>query len=102
MGGWKQPAISFLPIFKEEVLAIIEKPHRNWKAELQDYCQKNFQKPPEYTVLRAEGPDHLKTFYIQVELDGNVFGKGKGSSKKEGEQAAAENAILNMERKKGG
>jgi ribonuclease-3 len=101
-GGMEVARNFFFTHFKEEVLAILDKPHRNWKAEFQDYCQKNFQKPPEYTVLRAEGPDHLKTFYIQVELDGNVFGKGKGSSKKEGEQAAAENAILNMEGKKGG
>lgn len=101
-GGMEAARTFFFDHFEKEVLSIIEKPHRNWKAELQDYCQKNFQKPPEYLVLKEEGPDHLKTFFIQVELDGNVLGEGKGSSKKEGEQSAAEDAILKMEAGKGG
>lgn len=101
-GGMEAARTFFFTHFKDEVFAIIDKPHRNWKAELQDYCQKNFQKPPEYTVLKEEGPDHLKIFFIRVELDGNVLGEGKGSSKKEAEQAAAEDAISKMERGKGG
>lgn len=101
-GGIEAARSFFFDNFKEEVLSIIEKPDRNWKAELQDYCQKNYQKPPEYVVLREEGPDHLKTFFVQVHLDGRELGKGAGSSKKEAEQAAAEDAILIMERGKGG
>lgn len=101
-GGMEAARNFFFTHFQDEVLAIIDKPHRNWKAELQDYCQKNFQKPPEYLVLKEEGPDHLKTFFIKVELDGRELGEGKGSSKKEAEQAAAEDAILAMEKGKGG
>ncbi|MCB1072004.1 MAG: ribonuclease III [Chlamydiales bacterium] len=101
-GGIEAARSFFFDHFKEEVLSIIEKPHRNWKAELQDYCQKKYQKPPEYKVFKEEGPDHLKTFYVQVHLDQKELGDGKGSSKKEAEQAAAEDAILMMEREKGG
>lgn len=101
-GGMEAARHFFFTHFKEEVLSIIDKPHRNWKAELQDYCQKNFQKPPEYLVLKEEGPDHLKTFFIRVELEGKSLGEGSGSSKKEAEQAAAEDAILKMEGGKGG
>ncbi len=101
-GGIDAVRAFFFNHFKEEVLSIIEKPHRNWKAELQDYCQKKYQKPPDYVVLKEEGPDHLKTFYIQVHLDGKELGRGEGSSKKEGEQAAAESAIQAMERGQGG
>lgn len=101
-GGIEAARCFFFDHFKEEVLSIIEKPHRNWKAELQDYCQKKYQKPPEYVVLREEGPDHLKIFYVQVCLDQKELGKGKGSSKKEAEQSAAEDAILIMERVRGG
>ncbi|MCB1114902.1 MAG: ribonuclease III [Chlamydiia bacterium] len=88
--------------FEREILSIIEKPHRNWKAELQDYCQKNYQIPPEYTVLKEEGPDHQKIFFVQVELEGKILGTGQGSSKKEAEQGAAEDAILKMEGGNGG
>lgn len=101
-GGMEAARNFFFTHFQDEVLSIIDKPHRNWKAELQDYCQKNFQKPPEYLVLKEEGPDHLKTFFIKVELDGKELGEGEGSSKKEAEQAAAEDAILMMEKGKGG
>lgn len=95
-GGLESARQFFFKHFKEEVMKIIEKPHRNWKAELQDFCQKNHQKPPEYVVVNEEGPDHLKIFYIKVHLDEKVLGFGEGSSKKEAEQSAAENAISNL------
>lgn len=96
-GGVEAARSFFFDHFNEEISSIIEKPHRNWKAELQDYCQKNYQKPPEYSVIKEKGPDHLKTFYIKVQLDGQELGQGKGSSKKEAEQSAAENAIHALE-----
>ncbi len=97
-GGIEAARTFFFDHFKEDVLEIIDKPHRNWKAELQDYCQKEHQSPPTYEVLKEEGPDHLKTFHIRVHLDGKELGHGQGSSKKEGEQSAAENAINKLER----
>ena len=45
---------------------------------------------------KKRGPDHLKTFFIKVHLDNRELGQGKGSSKKEAEQSAAENAIENL------
>ena len=95
-GGIEAAKKFFFKHFREDVLAIVEKPHRNWKAELQDYCQKKYQKPPEYEVINEEGPDHLKTFFVQVHLNDKELGLGKGSSKKEAEQSAAEHAIHNL------
>ncbi|MGE0197861.1 MAG: ribonuclease III [Simkaniaceae bacterium] len=95
-GGIEVARRFFFDHFEQEVLQIIEKPHRNWKAELQDYCQKNYQKPPEYAVVGEAGPDHLKTFFVEVKLDGKILGTGQGTSKKEGEQQAAESAIHNL------
>ncbi len=92
-GGVEAVRSFFFDHFRGDIISIIEKPHRNWKAELQDYCQKTHQKPPDYEVLREEGPDHLKTFFIKVHLDNRELGHGTGSSKKEAEQDAAENAI---------
>lgn len=95
-GGVEVARQFFFNHFESEVLGIIAEPHRNWKAELQDFCQKNYQKPPNYEVLKEEGPDHLKTFYVAVKLDEKELGSGEGTSKKEAEQKAAEVAVKNL------
>ena len=66
---------------------------RNWKALLQDYCQKNFQQTPVYRVLQESGPDHSKIFEVSVIIKQEEFGRGTGASKKEAQQAAAAAAL---------
>lgn len=82
--------------FEQEIQGILEHPARNWKAELQDYSQKKYQKPPVYKVISETGPDHSKIFLVAAMLDDVEVGQGKGSSKKEAEQAAAEDAISRL------
>lgn len=79
--------------FSSEIDTILKTPLRNYKALLQDYCQKNFQCPPVYVVLNESGPDHCKTFLVSVEMGGGELGRGQGSSKKEAQQAAAQVAL---------
>jgi ribonuclease-3 len=74
----------------------LKTPLRNWKAELQDYSQKKHQKPPTYRITREFGPDHSKVFHITASIEGVIIGEGIGSSKKEAEQAAAEDALNNL------
>lgn len=83
----------FIGTFKAEALRLVKKRYHNWKAELQDYSQKRFKEPPDYRVVREEGPDHLKIFDVEVYVNGELFGKGTGNAKKEAEQNAAENAV---------
>ncbi|MGH2637675.1 MAG: ribonuclease III [Rhabdochlamydiaceae bacterium] len=92
-GGMSEVQKFFWGHFQDEIQKILAHPTRNWKAELQDYSQKKYQRPPVYKVLREEGPDHSKMFVITVFLDHKEMGQGMGSSKKEGEQAAAQDAI---------
>lgn len=82
--------------FEKEIQTILENPARNWKAELQDYSQKKYQKPPIYKVISETGPDHSKIFLVAAILDDQEVGQGKGASKKEAEQAAAEDALLKL------
>lgn len=77
----------------DELQQLIKEPVRNWKAELQDYSQKKYQKPPLYKVLQETGPDHNKVFLISAIVEDQELGQGQGSSKKEAEQAAAEDAL---------
>ena len=48
---------------------------------------------PRYRVVAELGPDHAKTFEVEVELRGEVLGRGSGRSKKDAEQAAARVAL---------
>jgi ribonuclease-3 len=79
--------------FTPQIEDILKTPLRNWKALLQDYCQKKYQQTPTYHVLQASGPDHSKIFEISVLINQQELGRGKGASKKEAQQAAAADAI---------
>lgn len=79
--------------FSAQIDAILKTPLRNWKALLQDYCQKKYQQTPHYIVLEATGPDHSKIFKVAVLIDKKEVGSGTGASKKEAQQAAAEAAL---------
>ncbi len=69
---------------------------RNFKAELQNYVQKEYQKIPSYKDLSAVGPDHEKTFEVSVSIKGKIYGKGRGPSKKIAQQQAAREALQNI------
>lgn len=83
--------------FSTEIELILKKPVQNWKAMLQDYCQKKYQSTPVYKVVSETGPDHSKTFHISVIINGEEMGSGEGNSKKEAQQAAAEHAISKVQ-----
>lgn len=85
--------------FSKEIESILKTPIQNWKALLQDWCQKKYQTTPVYKVLSETGPDHRKTFHISVIINHTEMGFGEGSSKKEAQQAAAEDALSKVEEK---
>ena len=69
----------------------------DYKSELQELSAKRLGAVPRYRV-RAEGPDHYKTFHATVEVADSSFGPVTGSSKKEAEQGAARVALLKLGR----
>lgn len=92
-GGLKAAQSFIFDNFSEEIEAILKTPLSNWKALLQDYCQKKYQQTPFYQVLEESGPDHSKNFIIAVMIENEEYGRGSGASKKEAQQSAAESAI---------
>lgn len=92
-GGIQEVKKMFWMHFEKDIQAFLDNPTRNWKAELQDYSQKKYQKPPIYKVLNELGPDHSKKFIVAACLQDQETGIGEGSSKKEAEQLAAQNAL---------
>lgn len=60
------------------------------KTRLQEWTQARLGQPPRYAVVAEEGPDHAKTFEVTVGVSGQELARGRGRSKKEAEQRAAE------------
>ena len=69
---------------------------RDYKTILQEVVQRNREEHVEYVVVDASGPDHAKTFTVEVHLNSNVIGSGTGKSKKLAEQQAAKEALALM------
>ncbi len=65
----------------------------DYKTALQEIIQKNPEEKVEYVLISESGPDHNKSFMVEVCLNSNVIGKGQGKSKKEAEQMAAKEAL---------
>jgi dsRNA-specific ribonuclease len=68
------------------------------KSLLQEEIQKTKGSTIVYEELGETGPDHQKVFSFAVKINGEVAGTGQGRSKKEAEQAAAGNALLNLQK----
>ena len=64
----------------------------DYKSHLQELVQTN-QKSVTYKTIKESGPAHDKTFVVAAIVEGIVYGKGSGKSKKEAEQKAAQAAI---------
>ena len=63
------------------------------KSRLQERTQQTTGERPHYRVLDASGPDHEKTFKIEVAVNGRALGWGVGPSRRIAETAAAEQAL---------
>lgn len=64
----------------------------DYKSRLQEMVQTD-KKSLEYRLVSETGPSHDKTFVFEVVIDGIIYGKGTGKSKKEAEQQAAYDAL---------
>ncbi len=62
---------------------------RNYKSLLLEAVQAVGKSSPCYEVIEESGPDHDKEFLVGCYVDGELYGKGRGKSKKEAEQSAA-------------
>jgi ribonuclease III len=72
-------------------------PH-DFKSKLQEVAQAIWRKTPLYRIVRESGVAHNRKFFVQVLFDNEVMGEGEGRSKKEAEQAAAQDALELIER----
>ncbi len=66
---------------------------KDYKTVLQEKLQVHGEVKIKYVVLKEEGPDHDKTFIVEVSCNDKVLATGKGKNKKHAEMEAAKNAL---------
>jgi ribonuclease-3 len=74
---------------RESILDEIHDP----KSRFQEWAQSQKMGTPHYKTVNSHGPDHARTFEVEVELGSEVKGRGTGSSKAAAEHAAARDAL---------
>jgi ribonuclease-3 len=78
----------------DDILEVDE--YRNYKSIVQEHAQRELGSRPRYRVVSAKGPEHKRTFYVELRLGGRALGRGEGRNKKEAEQMAARNALAKL------
>jgi len=73
-----------------------EQDQGNFKSLLQQYAQQHFNTTPVYELLDEKGPDHNRCFESEVMIAGRHFPSAWGTNKKEAEQKAALNALIEL------
>lgn len=68
----------------------------DYKSRLQEWSQRHYQDVPEYTVIGEGGPDHQKTFQVEVRVGDRIMGRGAGRRKKLAENDAARMALCQL------
>jgi len=67
------------------------------KSALQELLQSRGMSPGSYHVIAESGPEHEKTFRVEVRIGGKIYAMGTGKRKKEAEQSAAVAALVQLE-----
>ena len=96
-GGLEASRAFTLRVFDDDLAALGalkgESAFEDYKTRLQELCQKRYDTLPRYVTVRESGPDHRKTFEVELTIRGEAAGVGQGFSKKQAEQMAAKQAL---------
>jgi len=89
---------AFMVPLLSEVVDIIFRNHLDddTKSRLQEWAQGHGFSSPKYILIAEEGPDHDKTFEMEVRIGLKSFGRGIGSSKQTAEKVAAREALITL------
>lgn len=96
-GGFQAAAEFILKLFAPTIDMVDARQHQeNFKSLLQQYCQQEFGVTPIYELLDEKGPDHNKCFETVAVIHSRRFPSAWGITKKEAEQKAACNALVEL------
>lgn len=96
-GGYEESKKVCLKLLDKYIKAELEGKElvKDYKTKLQEKLQVNGNVKIEYILRSGQGPDHDKTFVMDVLFNGKKIGEGVGKSKKQAEQQAAKYALDN-------
>jgi ribonuclease-3 len=92
--GFEKTAAAVVEAFEAQI-SFASETRLDFKSELQERLARHGATVT-YEVVNEEGPPHEKRFEVRANADGKALGSGSGRSKKEAEQAAAEQALEEM------
>jgi len=96
-GGLKEAEAFALKFLKDKIERVISKNLLfDFRTSFQEIVQERYGTLPRYIVHKETGPEHIKTFEVEVFIGDELYGKGKGRSKKEASQRAAEEGLKKL------
>jgi len=96
LDGGMEAAKRFIERFVLVNVPVNQMHNADYKTALQELVQQKKNQTLAYRLVGESGPDHDKQFEVELTLNGNVIGRGVGSSKKRAEQDAARIALEKM------
>ncbi len=93
-----EAVVEFLePLLAEATRALLEEESLlDPRSLLQIWSQAQLGDMPHYQTVESFGPDHAREFIVEVSIEGEVLGRGRGRSKQDAAQRAAEDALSNV------
>ncbi|MBQ7739806.1 MAG: ribonuclease III [Eubacterium sp.] len=91
-GGMEEAKRFVLPFLQLEIKSP-KSNFKDYKSLFQIIIQQNPDEKFQYKLVAEHGPDHAKTYEVELYVNSNVVGRGVGTSKKSAEQDAARQAL---------
>lgn len=92
-GGFEAAKKFILPNIIPQIEEYIKNGNKDYKTQLQEKLQVHGEVKIEYRLVGEKGPDHAKTFTVEVYCNNILLGNGEGKSKKDAEMNAAKTAL---------
>ncbi|WP_456400367.1 ribonuclease III [Mesoaciditoga sp.] len=97
--GFERAYSTVEKLLKDKINAATQKKiFFDYKTMLQEYTQDKYGTLPEYFLVEEKGPSHKKVYTFEVIVNGQIYGKGMGKSKKAAEQEAAKDALKRLKK----
>jgi ribonuclease-3 len=96
--GLEQVRAFVLPLLNRQLeMVLAEQLDKDARSLLQEWSQATHNQTPQYRTVSESGPDHEKTFTVEVVIGEQVVGSGQGRSKQTAAQAAARDGLKRVQ-----